>query len=121
MKHSVTIIVILAAAAILSPAFSESLPAATGRSAEPEVVESDEVKNTREVPTEKVARGKRGRRLTRIDAWVAGLEGDKKRIYEKYGHPSSRHREEKMGAIVEVWVYSSAKKTFRFKGDRLAR
>ncbi len=76
---------------------------------------------SREAQTEQISKGKRGRRLTRVDAWVAGLEGDKKRIYEKYGHPSGRYRQESMGAVVEKWVYSDQGKTFTFRGDKLVR
>jgi hypothetical protein len=121
IKRALITVITLAVTAVLSSGFSDSSPAATRRTAEPEVVESDRAKNTHEVPAEKVARGKRGRRVTRVDAWVASLEGDKKRIYERYGHPSGRHRVEKMGSVIEEWVYSDMKKTFRFKGNRLVR
>lgn len=121
MKHTLAIAFTFAAAAVLCSAFVYHPRAATSGTTEPEVQDSEKVKNTREVQTETVARGKRGRRLTRIDAWVAGLEGDKKKVFEKYGHPSGRYREEKMGTVIETWVYAGANKKFRFKGNRLVR
>ena len=119
MKHTLAIAVIFAIAAVLCSALVDHPQAATSSNAEPEVKDSEEVRNTHEVPTETVAKGKRGRRLTRVDAWVAGLEGDKKKVFEKYGHPSGRYREEKMGTIIETWVYEGTDKKFRFKGNRL--
>ncbi|MGD9403220.1 MAG: hypothetical protein PVF95_13260 [bacterium] len=121
MKHTTTFVFMLTVAAVLCSALAGNLQAATSSSTEPEVQESEEVKNTREVPTETLAKGKRGRRLTRVDAWVEGLEGDRKKVFEKYGHPSGRYREETMGAVIETWVYAGANKTFRFKGNRLVR
>jgi hypothetical protein len=95
--------------------------AASARATGAKIEESQDNKNSREIETEKIVRGKRGRRLTRVDAWVAGLDGDKKRIYERYGHPSGRYREESMGTVVEKWVYSGKSKTFTFKGNKLVR
>jgi hypothetical protein len=111
----------LVAAVILGSALFDRPVAASARTTDVKIEESRDKKNSREVEPEKVAKGKRGRRLTRVDAWVAGLEGDKKRIYEKYGHPSGRYRQESMGSVVEKWVYSDKGKTFTFKGDKLVR
>jgi hypothetical protein len=67
----------------------------------------------------KLVESKRERRMSRMDLWVRGLEGDKKRIYMKYGHPSGRIREEAMGTVIEKWTYLDPDKTFCFKGDKL--
>jgi hypothetical protein len=111
----------LGAAVLLGSALRDCPVAASGRTAGVKIEESEDNRNSREVPPERIARGKRGRRLTRIDVWISGLEGDKKRIYERYGHPSGRYREESMGTVVEKWVYSDKGKTFTFKGNKLVR
>ena len=121
MRHCISISIVLAAAVILGSALHDCPVAASARTGDVELEESQDDRKTTEVPPEKIARGKRGRRLTRVDAWVSGLEGDKKRIYERYGHPSGRYREESMGSVVEKWVYSDKGKTFTFKGNKLVR
>ena len=121
MRQCIFISIALAAAAIIGSALHDCPAAASARTEDVKIEESQDNRNTTEVPPEKVAKGKRGRRLTRIDAWVAGLEGDKKRIYERYGHPSGRVRQESMGSVVEKWVYSDKGKTFVFKGNKLVR
>jgi len=120
MKKAAIIVFILAGPGLLGAAFPPRPLAADGRDAAPEVAEPDPAKQ-REAPVETIARGRRGRRLSRIDAWVAGLTGDKKRIYEEYGHPSGRFRHEVMGTVTEEWVYAGRNKTFRFRGDHLLR
>jgi hypothetical protein len=66
-------------------------------------------------------RGKRGRRLFKTAYWAAGLTGDKKRIYDAHGYPSSRYREHKAGVMIEKWTYLEAGRQFVFRGDKLAR
>lgn len=123
MRLTITIIALLAVAIVLGAAHSDLLFAASTNTdqEQAEVGESEEKTNVREVPTPKLVEGKRERRLTRVNAWIASLEGDKKRIYDRYGHPSGRYREESMGAVVEKWVYSDIKKTFTFRGNKLIR
>jgi hypothetical protein len=119
IKHMKSIILILTAVAVLIPALAGSPEAAVTRRTREDVVKSEETKKTTEPTTTGITRGKRGRRLSRVDAWVQGLEGDKKRIFDRYGHPSGRRREMKMGDVIEIWVYSGQNRTFRFKGNRL--
>lgn len=121
MRYCISISIVLAAAVFLGSALHECPVAASARTKEAKIEESQDKKNSREVETEKIARGKRGRRLAREEAWVIGLEGDKKRIYERYGHPSGRYRQESMGVVLEKWVYSDKNKTFTFRGDKLVR
>jgi hypothetical protein len=65
--------------------------------------------------------GKRGRRQFKAAYWAAGLEGDKKKIYDTYGHPSSRYREDRAGVVVERWTYIDQGKQFIFQGNKLTR
>jgi hypothetical protein len=121
MRCSASASIILAAALVLGSAACNRPAAAPARARDEKIEKPRDNPNTREVETDKIARGKRSRRLTRVDAWVSGLEGDKKRIYERYGHPTSRIRQESMGSVVEKWTYSGTGKTFTFKGNRLVR
>ena len=82
MRRYVSMLTLLAVAMVLISALWDC-PAAKARTTDVKIEENNDKRNSREVPTEKVARGKRGRRLTRVDAWVSGLQGDKKRIYER--------------------------------------
>jgi hypothetical protein len=71
--------------------------------------------------TPKLVRSKRERKAERMTNWIEGLEGDKARIYELYGYPSGKYREEVMGTVVERWVYPDHGVTFKFKGNKLIR
>ena len=66
-------------------------------------------------------RGKRGRSNFKVAYWAAGLEGDMKEIYEAYGYPSARYREDTMGRIEEKWTYIKAGKQFTFRDGKLTR
>jgi len=121
MRQCIFISIALAAAAIIGSALHDGPAAASARTEDVKIEGSRNNRNTTEVAPEKIARGKRGRRVAREEAWVMGLEGDKKRIYERYGHPSGRYREASMGVVLEKWVYSDKGKTFTFRGNKLAR
>jgi hypothetical protein len=139
MRHSPSTTVILAAAAILcsalsgGPAVARDRSAGAGgervayaavpgaRGAAVEEREQKERENSDDVTARELARGRRGRRLSRMEGWVASLDGDKERIYKRYGHPPGRYREEAMGTVVEKWVYPDKGKTFVFKGNKLIR
>jgi hypothetical protein len=71
------------------------------------------------IPDRDSVHGMRERRQFRIIWWAAHLKGDMKRIYETYGYPSSRYREEVMGRIVEKWTYIDDGKMFSFRDSRL--
>jgi hypothetical protein len=66
-------------------------------------------------------RSKRERKVERRTNWIEGLEGDKARIYNLYGYPSGKYREEAMGTVIERWVYPEHGVTFKFKGNKLVR
>jgi len=66
-------------------------------------------------------RGKRGRRLFKTAYWAAGLTGDMRAIYDSYGYPSSRYREDKAGVMLEKWTYLEAGRQFVFRDKKLAR
>ncbi len=139
MRNSPSTIVMLAAAVILCSALPggsaanrdrfagaggdreayTTVPGARGAALEEEAQRESE--RSDEITAKEVTRGKRGRRLTRTEGWVASLEGDKERIYKRYGHPRGRYREEAMGTVVEKWVYPDKGKTFVFKGNKLIR
>ena len=121
MRRYTCLCIALAVVLIMVAATLERPAAATARTSSTRKEETRKDPKTGEADTQTIARGKRGRRLTRVDAWVSGLEGDKKRIYERYGHPSGRYRQESMGSVVEKWVYSDQGRTFTFKGNRLVR
>ncbi len=65
--------------------------------------------------------GKRERRLFRLQRWAKSLKGDKKRIYETYGFPTGRYREDVMGEVVEKWTYLSKGVEFTFKEGKLIK
>jgi hypothetical protein len=85
----------------------------TGTAEEEEISQEDLLKARGTV------HGKRGRRNFKTAYWAAGLEGDMKEIYEAYGYPSARYREEKMGRIEEKWTYIEAGKRFTFRDGKL--
>ncbi len=65
--------------------------------------------------------GKRERRLFRLQQWAKRLKGDMKTIYETYGFPSSRYREEMMGRVTEKWTYLSDGFEFTFRESKLIK
>jgi len=71
--------------------------------------------------TPKSLHGKRERRLFRLENWVRSLKDDMKVVYETYGIPSSRYREETMGRIVEKWTYLDKGLEFTFQDGKLIR
>ncbi len=66
-------------------------------------------------------KGKRARKNLRFMNLRAAWGGDRSRIYETYGFPRYRHRENDQGIISEFWTYPEAYVTFVFRGDRLLR
>jgi hypothetical protein len=89
---------------------------------EAELIQEDE-EVTREdlLETLSEVHGKRGRRIFKAAYWAAGLESDMKKIYDTYGYPSSRYREEKAGVMLEKWTYLDAGKQFVFRDNRLTK
>jgi hypothetical protein len=69
--------------------------------------------------TKGTVHGAGARAKFRTAYWAAGLEGDMKEIYNQYGYPSARYREEKMGRVEEKWTYMEAGKQFTFSGSKL--
>ncbi|MGQ9603100.1 MAG: hypothetical protein ACUVUU_02715 [bacterium] len=63
--------------------------------------------------------GKRERRLFRLENWVKSLKDDMKTVYETYGIPSSRYREESMGRVVEKWTYLDKGLEFTFQDAKI--
>ena len=126
LRCSVTIVIALAAFLLVCPRFSDSAFGVSERVDGPVAAETDKreanLQDSGEVseePASKIVRGRRERRLSRKEKWIEGLEGDRKRIYQKYGSPPTRYREEAMGTVIEKWVYPDAGKTFAFRGNNL--
>jgi hypothetical protein len=116
MRYPVVFIVLLFAVTLLSPAVGSYVSDGSGQLA---YADSETEKSDEDTP--KLVRSKRERRVERRTNWVEGLEGDKARIYEAYGYPSGKYREEAMGTVIERWVYPEHGVTFKFKGNKLTR
>jgi hypothetical protein len=69
----------------------------------------------------RLAKGKHGRKMWRTNYWVNSLEGDKAKIFDSYGMPSSRYREEAMGRVEETWTYLEQGLEIVFHGDKIVR
>jgi len=83
--------------------------------------EEDEVTQEDLLKTKGSVHGAGSRARFRTAYWAAGLEGDMKAIYDRYGYPSARYREDKMGRIEEKWTYIDAGKQFTFSGSKMTR
>ena len=83
--------------------------------------EQEEITQEDLLKTRGTVRGAGARAKFRTAYWAAGLEGDMKEIYNKYGYPSARYREEKMGRVEEKWTYIEAGKQFTFRGSTMTR
>jgi len=83
--------------------------------------QEDEVTQEDLLKTKGTVHGAGDRARFRTAYWAAGLEGDKKEIYNRYGYPSARYREEKMGRVEEKWTYIEAGKQFTFRGSKMIR
>ena len=116
MRYPVALVVLLFAVTLLGPIIEVHDSGGAGQVA----YAADETEKSDE-DTPKLVRSKRERRVERRTNWVEGLEGDKARIYELYGYPSGKYREEAMGTVVERWVYPEHGVTFKFKGNKLTR
>jgi hypothetical protein len=69
----------------------------------------------------RLATGKHGRKMWRIAFWVNTLTGDMARVFDSYGVPSSRYREETLGRVEETWTYLSEGLAITFHGDKIVR
>ncbi|MFC1800401.1 hypothetical protein ACFL2Z_05815 [Candidatus Eisenbacteria bacterium] len=83
--------------------------------------EEDEVTQEDLLKTKGTVHGAGDRAKFRTAYWAAGLQGDMKEIYNRYGYPSARYREEKMGRVEEKWTYLEAGKQFTFSGSKMTR
>jgi len=83
--------------------------------------EEEEITQEDLLKTRGSVHGAGSRAKFRTAYWAAGLEGDMKEIYNQYGYPSARYREEKMGRVEEKWTYIEAGKQFTFSGSKMVR
>ena len=59
--------------------------------------------------------------LFRMRRWAKLLRGDMKEVYETYGYPSTRYREEVLGRTIEKWTYIAEGRQFVFQEGELIR
>jgi hypothetical protein len=83
--------------------------------------DEDEVTQEDLLKTKGTVHGAGARARFRTAYWAAGLKGDMKVIYDRYGYPSARYREDKMGRVEEKWTYIEAGKQFTFSGSTMTR
>lgn len=69
----------------------------------------------------RLAKGKHGRKMWRTTRWVDQLSGDKAKVFDSYGMPSSRYREETLGRVEETWTYLDQGVEITFQGDSIVR
>jgi hypothetical protein len=69
----------------------------------------------------RLAKGKHGRKMWRATRWVGQLSGDKAKVFDAWGMPSSRYREETLGRVTEMWTYQDQGVEITFEGDKIIR
>jgi len=69
----------------------------------------------------RLAKGKHGRKMWRATRWVDQLSGDKAKVFDSYGMPSGRYREETLGRVEETWTYLEQGMEITFQGDSIIR
>lgn len=127
MRYLATLSIVLLVIAIVSPPvvglylsrLDKSVCIAATLQGADEKTEKETEKSDEDTP--KLVRSKRERRIERRDNWIDGLEGDKARIFDLYGYPAGKYREEVMGVVIERWVYPEHGVTFKFKDNKLTR
>jgi hypothetical protein len=93
----------------------------SGDSTEVQVVPAKTLERGDLLKTRSLVENEHQQRAFRVAYWAAGLTGDKKTVYDTYGYPSYRSRQEQLGAVTETWTYLGADKSFTFRGDRLTK
>jgi hypothetical protein len=125
MKYPVAFMVLIFAVTLLGPAITSSIlksPTHVVYAGTEKILKKSDQKTEKPAEeTKKFITSKHERKVERRNNWIEGLEGDKARIYELYGYPSGKYREEVMGAVIERWVYPEHGVTFKFKGNKLTR
>jgi hypothetical protein len=115
----------LIAAAFAAVALAGLVSAPLAAAAEPGDSAGAAVQSKKEVTREDLLKSRTlvqsevQRRTFRTAYWAAGLTGDKKAVFDTYGYPSVRSREEKLGELTETWFYLDGDRSFTFLGDRL--
>ncbi|MFH1311771.1 MAG: hypothetical protein ABIJ00_00955 [Candidatus Eisenbacteria bacterium] len=111
---------VLVLAVVLGPAASSYILAEEAGSAEsPEAAEIRAQEDKDLLSQRKVVASELERRQFRIKWWAAHLTDDMRDVYDEYGYPSSRYREEVMGRLVERWTYVDQGRRFGFKDGQL--
>jgi hypothetical protein len=111
---------ILVLVTILGPVAAGGLLAEEKRSAQsPEAAEMRAQEDKDLLAERKVVASELERRQFRIKWWAAHLTDDMRDIYDDYGYPSSRYREDVMGRLVERWTYVKQGIRFTFRDGQL--
>lgn len=69
----------------------------------------------------RLAKGKRGRQMWRTARWVNQLSGDKAKVFDAWGMPSTRYRDDTLGRVTEMWTYQDQGVEITFEGDSIIR
>lgn len=69
----------------------------------------------------RLAKGKHGRKMWRTTRWVSQLSGDKAKVFDSWGMPSTRYREDTLGRVQEMWTYQDQGVEITFEGDSIIR
>lgn len=64
-------------------------------------------------------KGQRQRKQVRLAAWDLSLQGDRLRIRQEKGYPTSRLYELRTNVLTEIWTYSHEDRVYIFRGDTL--
>lgn len=118
MRYLVTLTAALFVIALLGPAIAGQCLGRSDRVAQATTIKEPKKSDDE---TKKLITSKHDRKVERRTNWIEGLEGDKARIFDLYGYPSGKYREEVMGTVIERWVYPEHGVTFKFKGNKLTR
>ena len=112
---SVLVLVTALGLAGFSDLFADEIdPVEAQEEAELQAREDKELLSQRQVVASELER-----RQFRIKWWAAHLTDDMRDVYDEYGYPSSRYREEVMGRLVERWTYVDHGRRFAFKDGQL--
>ncbi len=106
---------------ILAPAYSYGVIKANPKAGKSEVPTITSTGREDSLAELRSLHGKRERRLFRLHLWARSLKGDMKHIYDTYGFPSTRYREETMGRVTEKWTYLTQGLEFTFRDGKLIK
>ena len=110
---------ILVITAVMGPVAVTGFASEGPDPARPESAELSAREDKELLSERKVVASELERRQFRIKWWAAHLPDDMRDVYDEYGYPSSRYREEVMGRLVERWTYVKHGRRFTFRDGLL--